>query len=182
MRNTVRILGVSLAVLWGCESRKPEGDTVGKEEVMRLEVKSSAFADGGAVPRKYTGEGEDVSPPLSWSNVPEGTKEFALICDDPDAPRPVPWVHWVLYKIPASVRELAEGSSGGAREGRNDFGNTGYGGPMPPPGHGVHHYHFKVYALDTELDLPAGATKDQLLGAMKGHVAAEGELVGTYER
>ena len=149
---------------------------------MSLEVKSSAFSNGGAIPRKYTGEGEDVSPPLSWSNVPEGTKEFALICDDPDAPRPTPWVHWVLYKISASVRELAEGSSGGAREGRNDFGNTGYGGPMPPPGHGVHHYHFKVYALDTELDLPPGATKEQLLGAMKGHVLAEGELVGTYER
>ena len=182
MRDTIWIFAVSLAVLGGCESKRPGGEAFRKEGVMPLEVKSSAFAAGGTIPRKYTGEGTDVSPPLSWSNVPEGTKEFALICDDPDAPRPTPWVHWVLYKIPASVRELPEGSSGGAREGRNDFGNRGYGGPMPPPGHGVHHYHFKLYALDTELDLPPGATKDQVLAAMRGHVLAQGELVGTYQR
>ena len=149
---------------------------------MTIEVSSPAFEPGGPIPRKYAGEGQDVSPTLSWSGLPEETKEIALICDDPDAPRPKPWVHWVVYKIPADRAGLPEGSVQGAIEGENDFGVTGYGGPMPPKGHGVHHYHFKVYALDTELEAAAGLTKDQLLEAMEGHVLAEGELVGTYER
>lgn len=149
---------------------------------MTISVKSRAFEAGGGIPKKYTGEGADVSPPLQWGEMPAGTEEIALICDDPDAPTPRPWVHWVVYKIPGDSNSLAEGSSGAAREGKNDFGRKGYGGPMPPPGHGVHHYHFKVYALDATLDLRAGASKDQLLDAMKGHILAEGELVGTYER
>ena len=149
---------------------------------MTISVSSSAFDAGGRIPKRHTGEGEDVSPPLTWSGIPEGSEEVALICDDPDAPTPKPWVHWVVYKIPVDTSALAEGSSGGSVEGRTDFGKVGYGGPMPPPGHGVHHYHFKIYALNTQLDLEAGATKDQLLQAMKGHVVAEGELVGTYKR
>ncbi len=149
---------------------------------MTISVQSSAFEREARIPEKYTGEGEDVSPPLSWSGVPEGTQEIALICDDPDAPTTQPWVHWVLYKLPGDTTGLAEGQTGGAIEGVNDFRRTVYGGPMPPPGHGVHHYHFNVYALDTKLDLKAGASKDQLLAAMKGHILAEGELVGTYER
>jgi len=149
---------------------------------MPITVKSAAFGAGKPIPRKHTGEGEDVSPPLNWSGVPPQAKELALICDDPDAPRPKPWVHWVAYKIPAKATSLAEGSAGGALEGPNDFGNQGYGGPMPPPGHGTHHYHFKLYALDTELDLGPGANKEKLLKAVQGHVIAEGELVGTYER
>jgi Raf kinase inhibitor-like YbhB/YbcL family protein len=107
---------------------------------------------------------------------------MALICDDPDAPTPEPWVHWILYKIPPTLSGLKEGDKGGGVEGKNSFEKIGYGGPMPPRGHGMHHYHFKLYALDQPLGLGAGLSKDQLLAAMKGHVLAQGELIGTYER
>lgn len=149
---------------------------------MGMELKSSAFDPGGVIPRKYTGEGEDVSPPLSWNKVPEEARELALICDDPDAPTPKPWVHWVVYNIDPSATGFPEGSVGGATEGVNDFGRTGYGGPMPPKGHGVHHYHFKLYALGEKLNLSPGLSKDQLLSAMEGKIIGEAELVGTYER
>jgi Raf kinase inhibitor-like YbhB/YbcL family protein len=149
---------------------------------MAVQISSDAFEPGGAIPKKHAGEGQDISPPLSWSGLPEGTKEIALICDDPDAPRPDPWVHWVVYKIPADRRGVPEGSTQGALEGTNDFDRMGYGGPMPPIGHGVHHYRFRIYALDTELKTTAGLSKDQLLEAIEGHVLDEGELVGTYER
>jgi len=171
------------------QEQKPPQESGMKQENEKREVKvemlnvtSPVFGAGQRIPRKYTGEGENVSPALSWSGAPEGTRQFALICDDPDAPRPEPWVHWVLYGIPPEVTDLAEGSSGGAMEGKNSSGRTGYHGPMPPPGHGTHHYHFKVYALDRPVHLPPGATKKELLEAMKGHVLAEGETVGTYER
>jgi Raf kinase inhibitor-like YbhB/YbcL family protein len=148
-----------------------------------LKMSSSAFEPGGRIPKKYTGEGPDLSPPLSWSGAPEGTAELALICDDPDAPRKEPWVHWVLYKISADRVSLQEGRPEGAIEGRNDFGRHGYGGPMPPRGHGVHHYHFKLYALDQQLSInKPGATKAEILRAMEGHVIAQAELLGTYER
>ena len=155
-----------------------------------IQVNSDAFAAGKAIPKRYTGEGEDLSPALRWAGVPQGTRELALICDDPDAPTPQPWVHWVLYKIPAGVSELPEGlprsaelqTPAGARQGKSSWKEIGYRGPMPPPGHGVHHYHFRVYALDTALELAAGADKPALLAAMKGHILAEGELVGTYQR
>ncbi len=147
-----------------------------------LTLKSKAFESGERIPKKYTGEGENVSPPLKWTDVPEQAAEFALICDDPDAPRAEPWVHWVLYKIPGDRRELPEGGNAGALEGKTSFETTGYGGPMPPPGHGVHHYHFKLYALDKPLDLDAGATKGEVLDAMGDRVLVAGELVGTYER
>jgi Raf kinase inhibitor-like YbhB/YbcL family protein len=149
---------------------------------MAIQVLSPAFEPGNTIPEKYTGEGRDVSPPLRWTGLPEGTKEIALICDDPDAPTPEPFVHWVVYKIPADREGLPEGDRQGALEGKNDFGGTGYGGCMPPRGHGVHRYYFKVYALDAELEAAAGLTKGQLLEAMEGHILAEGELVGTYER
>ena len=149
---------------------------------MAVQVSSPAFEAGGAIPRRYTGEGEDVSPPLEWSGLPEGTREVALICDDPDAPMPEPFVHWVVYKIPANSTGFPEGTTEGALEGRNSFARMGYGGPMPPEGHGTHHYYFKIYALDAQLDATPGLTKDQLLVAMEGHVLDEGELVGTYER
>lgn len=145
-------------------------------------LSSTAFAPGAAIPRKHTGEGEDVSPPLSWEEVPEATREFALICDDPDAPMPQPWVHWVLYKLPSGRTGLAEGDNGGAVEGKTSWGQAGYRGPMPPPGHGVHRYHFRLYALDQQLALEPGASKEQLLTAMEGHILAEAELIGTYER
>ncbi len=147
-----------------------------------IKVTSAAFENKAKIPKKHTGEGEDVSPPLSWEGAPEGTKELALICDDPDAPMAEPFVHWVLYKIPPDVSSLPEGGSGGAVEGENNFGTKGYKGPMPPPGHGVHHYHIKLYALDKPVDLGPGAGKNDVLKAIDGHVLDEGELVGTYER
>jgi Raf kinase inhibitor-like YbhB/YbcL family protein len=153
---------------------------------MKLELTSTAFAEGAAVPKQHTGDGADSSPPLRWSEPPEKTKSFALVCDDPDAPRGT-WVHWVLFNVPADTRALREGVpthetlDTGARQGKNDFGTIGYGGPAPPKGK-AHRYFFKLYALDTMLDLPAGVTKEQLLAAMKGHIVAEGQLMGRYQR
>jgi Raf kinase inhibitor-like YbhB/YbcL family protein len=163
------------------------------EREMTIQVTSSAFTQDHAIPKKHSGDGEDVSPPLGWSNVPEQTKELALICDDPDAPGFEPWVHWVIYKIPAATKGLPEGvpqkaklkEPAGAVQGKNswtDGETTGYRGPKPPPGHGVHHYHFKLYALDTPLDAEPGLDKKALLKMMQGHILAEGELIGTYER
>ena len=164
---------------------------------MKLEVTSTAFAPNQPVPKRHTGEGEDLSPPLAWKGLPEGTKEIALICDDPDAPVGT-WDHWVIYKIPASLTGLPEGvprdpqlkEPAGALQGQNSWdsapkdkiGNIGYRGPLPPKGHGTHHYHFKVYALDAPLQVQPGLTKKALLDAVKGHVLAEGELIGTYKR
>jgi hypothetical protein len=147
-----------------------------------LNVTSSAFEPNGAIPKKYTGEGQDISPPLSWNGAPDGTEEFALICEDPDAPMDEPFVHWVLYGIPKGQTSLPEDDSGDGAEGKNSFGDPGYGGPMPPPGHGTHHYHFKLYALDAPVGLTPGASKADLLDAMEGHILDHGELVGTYER
>lgn len=157
---------------------------------MNITVTSTAFKAGSPIPQIHTGDGDDVSPSLAWSGIPAGAKELALVCDDPDAPTPQPWVHWVMYKIPPSAtglagnrpRSAALNDPDGALQGRNSWGETGYRGPAPPRGHGVHHYHFRVYALDRTLDLKTGATKDVLLAAMKGHVLAQGELVGTYQR
>ena len=160
---------------------------------MTMRITSSAFADGRAIPKKYTGEGQDVSPPLAWSNVPEGVKELALICDDPDAPRPEPWDHWVMYKIPAGTTGLPEGvpqdarlkDPAGALQGVNSWPkgeNLGYRGPMPPPGHGTHHYHFKLYALGEPVSAEPGKDKKALLKEMQGHVLAECEVIGTYAR
>jgi len=155
-----------------------------------LQLRSSAFGHGQPIPRRYTADGEDISPPLTWGTLPQGTRELALIMDDPDAPRPQPWVHWVLYRLSQAVLELPEGvppkerllEPADALHGRNSFDNIGYGGPAPPRGHGVHHYHFRLYALDAPLKLGPGADKDELLKAMDGHVIATGELVGTYQR
>jgi Raf kinase inhibitor-like YbhB/YbcL family protein len=152
-----------------------------------MQVTSPAFPEGAAIPKQYTGDGKDLSPPLQWSGAPAGTKSFAVICDDPDAPRAQPWVHWVLFNLPSDSKELAEGVpakkvlASGAKQGGNDFGNLGYGGPAPPKGK-PHRYYFKVYALDTMLDLNEGATKPELEKAMKGHVLAQGQLMGTYQR
>ncbi len=149
---------------------------------MTLRMTSKAFANSEAIPRQHTGEGDDVSPALSWEGVPEGTAELALICDDPDAPTPTPWVHWVLYGIPADCSGLAEGENGGAVEGSTSWGAPGYRGPMPPPGHGVHRYFFKIFALEQKVELGPGATKEALLDAIQKHVMTKAELVGTYER
>ena len=147
---------------------------------------STAFTEGGSIPRQYTCEGGDTAPPLGWSGLPAGTKSLALIIDDPDAPDPKApkrtWVHWVLYDIPPSAKGLPEGGAlpAGAREGKNDWGRTGYGGPCPPTGR--HRYIHKLYALDALLGDLGQPTKAQLEQAMKGHVLGEGRLVGTYEK
>ncbi len=151
-----------------------------------MDLKSSAFQKGGDIPRKHTCDGADVSPPLRWENPPSGTKSFALIADDPDAPVGT-WVHWVLYDLPPDVKELPEGLpasetlSKGGKQGRNDFKKIGYGGPCPPPGP-AHRYFFKLYAVDTQTTLKPGATKQKLLNAIKGHILAEAELIGRYKR
>jgi Raf kinase inhibitor-like YbhB/YbcL family protein len=152
-----------------------------------MKLESGAFGDGQPIPKEYSRDGGDTSPPLSWSGVPSGARSLALICDDPDAPRGT-WVHWVLYdlppaatSLPAGVRKSDRPSSGGV-QGRNDYGETGWGGPAPPKGHGVHHYEFRLYALDRELGLSPGATKVEVESALQGHVLAETKLTGTYRR
>lgn len=164
-----------------------------------MKITSTSFGSGESIPVRYTGAGDDVSPQLGWSDVPAGTKTFAVICDDPDAPsqqnrRPEgPWVHWVIYNIPVEVTSLPEAVERvaapscveGASQGTNDFDsdNTGYRGPMPPVGSGPHHYFFKVYALNDRLDLAAAdATKQSLLNAIRPHLLATGQLMGTFER
>ena len=157
---------------------------------MAIIITSDAFAAGAAIPRNHTGDGSNASPPLKWDRLPPTTVELALIVDDPDAPQPEPFVHWVLYRIPAETAGLPEGvapgggtaAPAGALQGRNSFGRIGYDGPAPPRGHGVHHYHFRVYALDRPLKVKAGLDKKALLAAMSGHVVDQGELVGTYQR
>lgn len=154
---------------------------------MAFKLTSTAFDDGQSIPRKYTGDGPDVSPPLQWTEPPAPIKSFALICDDPDAPGKT-WVHWVMFNIPQTARNLPEGvpperqTPSGDVQGVNDFGNIGYGGPAPPKGHGPHRYYFKLYALDCLLSLDPGARKSAVIDAMNGHIVAETQLVGRYER
>ncbi len=153
---------------------------------MSFAVKTAAFTNGGEIPKKYTCDGADLSPALHWDNAPAITQSFALIADDPDAPVGT-WTHWVLWEIPAKATALqegvpkVEGLTDSARQGRNDFKRVGYGGPCPPPGK-PHRYFFKLYALDAKLDVKAGASRGELERAMKGHVLAEAELMGTYGR
>ena len=156
---------------------------------MAFEITSSAFEHQGAIPRRYTCDGDDVSPALHWSGVPEGTRSLALIVDDPDAPDPaaprMTYVHWVLYNLPADSTGLAEAIApeqlpDGTGQGVNDWGRTGYGGPCPPIGR--HRYFHKLYALDTQLGGLRRPTKAQLEAAMQGHILAQAELVGTYQR
>jgi len=168
----------------GC--KPPSNQTQSGDSPMSIELTSPAFQTRVTIPKQYTGDGADLSPPLHWSEPPSGTKSLALICDDPDAPRGT-WVHWVLFNLPAQTRELEEGVpttetlGNGAKQGKNDFGNIGYGGPAPPKGK-PHRYFFKLYALDVAVDLTPGATKAQLMNAMKGHILAEGQLVCNYGR
>lgn len=153
---------------------------------MTLALSSSAFKDGDSIPARYTDDGQDVSPPLSWEEPPTGTEAFVLIMDDPDAPGGI-FTHWILFNLPATVRQLPEGVpsqpelANSARQGRNDFGRTGYGGPAPPPGR-PHRYVFTLYALDQPLELKAGATVKQVSAAVGGHILARGQLTGTHQR
>jgi Raf kinase inhibitor-like YbhB/YbcL family protein len=174
---------IALAVSWAAVTLEQGG------VAMALTLRSSAFQPNGEIPKRHTCEGGDVAPPLTWSDAPAGTKSFALIVDDPDAPDPkaprMTWVHWVLYSLPASATGLPEGVKpadlpAGTRQGLNDWKRTGYGGPCPPIGR--HRYFFKLYALDTVLPDLGEASKAQVEQAMKGHVLANAELVGTYQK
>ena len=150
-----------------------------------MQLTSSAFTAQGKIPTKHSAEGDNVSPALSWSGAPDGTQAFAVFCHDPDAPLVqngiYGFVHWLCYNLPASTTELTEGTSEGTTGG-NDFGEQGYGGPMPPEGHGVHQYYFWVMALDKALDLPAGLTLGEFLDKVEPHLLGMNRLVGTYER
>ncbi|MGA9452671.1 MAG: YbhB/YbcL family Raf kinase inhibitor-like protein [Verrucomicrobiia bacterium] len=175
------------SALFGCLLTASCADNKsGKEETMSIQITSTAFADGQPIPAKYTCDGNDISPPLQWTNTPANTKSFALIADDPDAPMGT-WVHWVAYDLPANTTGLPEDVAktqtlaGGAKQGLNDFRRIGYGGPCPPSGK-PHRYFFKIYALDAVLNLKPGLTKRELLKVTNGHVLAEGQLMGTYQR
>jgi Raf kinase inhibitor-like YbhB/YbcL family protein len=155
------------------------------EDAYAFELKSAAFTAGSMIPSLYTCQGKDISPPLAWTGAPSGTKSFALICDDPDAPMGT-WVHWVYYNIPPSVLSLPEAfvktekPATGGIHGKSSFGDFGYGGPCPP--WGTHRYYFRLYALETMLSLGSGASKKDVLKAMEGHVLAKTELMGTYKK
>lgn len=186
MLKKIIILHSVLIVLF-CSCKKNEETHLRSKGGKNMDIKitSSAFEPEALIPPKYTCDGDDISPPLQWETVPEATKSIALISDDPDAPMGT-WVHWVLFNLPADTTQLHENIPpdkilpNGARQGITDFGRIGYGGPCPPGG--THRYFFKIYALDTELDLAAGAAKNNLLKAMEGHILAEGQLMGKYKR
>mgnify|MGYP006285152557 CR=1 FL=1 len=150
-----------------------------------MKLRSNAFSEGSAIPKQYSCDGQDISPPLQWQDVPAGTETFVLIADDPDAPVGT-WVHWVIYDIPERARELQENypkqevDSDGSKQGVNDFKKIGYGGPCPPGG--AHRYYFKLYALDTSLDAEAGLSKNEILKRMENHVLDEAQLMGSYSR
>jgi hypothetical protein len=155
------------------------------QERPALRLRSSSFPNDGMIPRRYTCDGANLSPQLHWQSAPTGTKSFAIVADDPDAP--IDFTHWLAWNIAPGLREIAEGASQqgvmpqGSAEGRNNFGRLGYGGPCPPPGN-PHHYVFRVYALDLLLDLPPGATRRQLDAAMDRHIVGWGQIVGIYQR
>lgn len=188
------VAGVVLAVACGGDSEEEAPPAVetpaGGEDGVTFSLESEAFPSEAAIPSRYTCDGEDVSPGLSWSDVPSGTEAFALILDDPDAPGGT-FTHWLLYNVPPDVSSLPEGvpndadpqvaAGEGTDQGLNDFGNLGYGGPCPPPGP-AHRYNFILYALDETVDLDFGASRQQLLDAMRNHILGEARLAGTYAR
>ena len=187
MRTSLAISAISLLLFAACvsnpqSSAPPAATPAGKPE---MKLVSSAFKEGESIPRQFTCDGINVSPPLEWSGVPSTAKTIAIIADDPDAPSGT-WVHWVLYNLPADniglVENLPPGENmkSGGFQGKTDFGKAGYGGPCPPSG--THRYFFKVYAVDSELSLKAGAAKDELVKAMEGHIVAQAQLMGTYRR
>jgi hypothetical protein len=174
-------------IVWISATLLPvQADLWAQGKATKFEIKSQAFQNNGSIPSRHACDGANLSPALSWTDPPAGTKSYALIMDDPDAPMGT-FVHWVLYNLPASARQLPEGVprtydlEGGGAQGVNDFPQTGYGGPCPPPGK-PHRYFFKLYALDTTLDLPSGARKRDVEQAMKGHVLAESQWMGRYRR
>lgn len=185
-RAALCCIGLSLLVFSSAGfASEGQSKTKSKEGKMAMQLTSSAFKEGGSIPVQYTCDGKNISPPLKWSNVPQGTKSLALICDDPDAPHGT-FVHWVLYSIPPAVTELKENVppdsqlSNGAKHGMPGFNRLGYGGPCPPSG--KHRYFFKLYALDFVPALSPGATKEALLKVMDGHILEMAQLMGTYQR
>jgi Raf kinase inhibitor-like YbhB/YbcL family protein len=185
VRNIVVAITLTLLLCSCKEAKQANLNAEGDKQIMDIKITSSAFAEGGMIPAKYTCDGADISPPLQWDAVPEGTKTVALISDDPDAPMGT-WVHWVLFNLPPDVKELPENVppdetlSNGATQGTSSFQKIGYGGPCPPSG--THRYFFKLYALDAELDLDASANKARLIKAMEGHIIGKGQLMGKYKR
>jgi Raf kinase inhibitor-like YbhB/YbcL family protein len=173
------VMGASILLLAGCSKQSASLAPVGGNE-MSIQISSPAFKEGENIPRIYTCDDQNVSPPLTWTGVPTNTMSLALIMDDPDAPTGT-WVHWVLFNLAARTTNLAQGSHGAGIEGKNDFNKIGYGGPCPPRGSN-HRYYVKVYALDTQLSLKSGATKAQVENAMVGHILAQGQLMGRYRR
>lgn len=195
-RSICLVLTTALLLTCGCTrvgsqaispvAEKPVHSALQGGHVMSFRLHSTAFANGSEIPKKFTCEGADLSPALSWDGLPAGARALALIADDPDAPMGT-WTHWVIWNIPAQAAGLAEGVAkaevleNGARQGRNDFKRVGYGGPCPPPGK-AHRYFFKLYALDGLLDVKAGVRRDELEAVMKRRVLAETEWMGTYKR
>jgi Raf kinase inhibitor-like YbhB/YbcL family protein len=196
-RNIVKKIGSTFrSVRAGSENLA--ATKVGSAASRTLEVTSSVFSSGQTLPRASTADGEGLPPPLTWNGVPGNARSMVVICEDPDAPLPEPFVHWLVYGIPArpgtadatdpgtanatAVGTLDVANLGSVRQGENSKGGKGYTAAAPPPGHGVHHYHFQVFALDEDLALEPGAGRSALLEAMRGHVVAWGDLVGTYER
>lgn len=183
-------------LLCGCTGRNQSDNSAGTNtnqsntgtgagQKPEIKVRSAAFQEGGLIPKQYTCDGANISPPLAWEGTPEKAKTLALVADDPDAPAKT-WVHWVVFNLPVTTKglpenvPLRESVAGGGVQGTNDFPKVGYGGPCPP--NGTHRYFFKLYALDTELTIGAQTTKEQLLKAMEGHIIAEGQLMGRYSR
>lgn len=190
MKSFALILSLTLFLhlFLSCAGRQQEvvqPTATPKPDKPEIKLTSTAFKDGESIPRPYTCDGVNISPPLEWGGVPKTAKTIAIVCDDPDAPGGT-WVHWVLYNLPAEniglVENLpaTENVKAGGFQGQNDFGKSGYGGPCPPSG--THRYFFRVYALDSELPLKAGATKADLMKAMEGHVLLQGQLMATYRR
>lgn len=176
---------IVLAVVCALIAHNSRETFAGSKGGIAMQLTSSVFTEGSMVPTRYTCDGQDISPPLDWKEVPSGTKSLALICDDPDAPVGT-WVHWVVFNIPPGEAGLAENIQperefkNGMRQGNNDWKKIGYGGPCPPSG--THRYYLKLYALDMTLDLNPGATKDDVLKAMEGHILDEAQLMGKYKR
>ncbi len=178
------MMGIAGGTIAGCSTPDPSQSVANSTGGKTMKLESPVFQANGPIPAKYTCDGANISPPLLWSAPPTNTQSLALIVDDPDAPSKT-FVHWVVYNLPSNLHELpeqvaAQSTISGGTQGRNDFGQLGYGGPCPPSG--THRYFFKLYALDRSLDLPQGATKAQLLQAMESHVLTTAELIGLYKR
>jgi len=183
MKRGVIFFTIMVVFLTGCKAKR-QGQNKGVKK-MEIKLTSTAFEQGGMIPPKYTCDGDDISPPLQWDSVPDGTVSIAVISDDPDAPMGT-WVHWLLYNLPPDETELAEGFpddetlKDGTRQGVTSFGKCGYGGPCPPSG--THRYYFKIYAVDTAIDTATVLDKQALLDNLEGHILSQGQLMGRYKR